>query len=233
MVASCLPPSPLRTTFNPSGTIFNFGYQPPAQDAAFEAQLLQRLQSLSGYQPPQHYAYGYQPLLSPNVYNPQLVNNNFPPQKKMTPSPLSMRHAYSESPVLEKKSSPFSGDSLQRQQSYQQLQVNHNAFGGASPQPQRSPVFQRPPADAQPAASQAQASSTQQQKRFIKPLDGQPQSRFIVQPPDDDPGRLFATLRIGDDSRPAITRSTSEKVPNRSELMSQVQRTAWARHTTK
>lgn len=32
---------------------------------------------------------------------------------------------------------------------------------------------------------------------------------------------------------PYITRSTSEKVPNRSELMQQVQRTAWARHTTK
>lgn len=30
-----------------------------------------------------------------------------------------------------------------------------------------------------------------------------------------------------------ITRSTSEKVPNRSQLMSEVQRTAWARHTTK
>jgi carboxyl-terminal PDZ ligand of neuronal nitric oxide synthase protein len=30
-----------------------------------------------------------------------------------------------------------------------------------------------------------------------------------------------------------ITRSTSEKVPNRSQVMSQVQRTQWARHTTK
>ncbi|XP_017843375.2 capon-like protein isoform X2 [Drosophila busckii] len=30
-----------------------------------------------------------------------------------------------------------------------------------------------------------------------------------------------------------ITRSTSEKVPNRSQMMSQVQRTLWARHTTK
>lgn len=30
-----------------------------------------------------------------------------------------------------------------------------------------------------------------------------------------------------------ITRSTSEKVPNRSQIMSQVQRTQWARHTTK
>lgn len=30
-----------------------------------------------------------------------------------------------------------------------------------------------------------------------------------------------------------ITRSTSEKVPNKSNLMSQVHRTTWARHTTK
>jgi hypothetical protein len=30
-----------------------------------------------------------------------------------------------------------------------------------------------------------------------------------------------------------ITRSTSEKVPNRSQMMSHVQRTQWARHTTK
>lgn len=52
------------------------------------------------------------------------------------------------------------------------------------------------------------------------------------------------TLRVDDTSSPRrttsmsngppfITRTTSEKVPNRSELMSQVQRTVWARHTTK
>ena len=32
---------------------------------------------------------------------------------------------------------------------------------------------------------------------------------------------------------PYVTRTASEKVPNRSELMLQVQREAWARHTTK
>ena len=32
---------------------------------------------------------------------------------------------------------------------------------------------------------------------------------------------------------PFITRSTSEKVPHRNEILAQVQRTAWARHTTK
>lgn len=53
------------------------------------------------------------------------------------------------------------------------------------------------------------------------------------------------TLRVTDESGhitnakklPAtpsfIQRSTSEKVPNRSQIMSQVQRTTWARHTTK
>ncbi|XP_058829871.1 capon-like protein isoform X4 [Topomyia yanbarensis] len=53
----------------------------------------------------------------------------------------------------------------------------------------------------------------------------------------------LVTLKITDESGvvtrrlPAtpsfITRSTSEKVPNRSQIMSQVQRTQWARHTTK
>lgn len=52
----------------------------------------------------------------------------------------------------------------------------------------------------------------------------------------------MSSLRVsGEDKRnmqgvsngPYITRSTSEKVPNRSEMMLQVQRTAWARHTTK
>lgn len=39
-----------------------------------------------------------------------------------------------------------------------------------------------------------------------------------------------ATLRR---NGPFITRSTSEKVPHRNEILAQVQRTAWARHTTK
>lgn len=55
----------------------------------------------------------------------------------------------------------------------------------------------------------------------------------------------FVTLKVTDESgnitnqrklsaTPSfITRSTSEKVPNRSQIMSEVQRTTWARHTTK
>lgn len=64
--------------------------------------------------------------------------------------------------------------------------------------------------------------------------------RVIVPVPSnstDEAGNILASLRLTDELRPfngpGITRSTSEKVPNRSELMSHVQRTAWARHTTK
>lgn len=67
--------------------------------------------------------------------------------------------------------------------------------------------------------------------------DSEGRVRVIVPVPSgaEDAGELLRALRIDDFPRnvPPIQRSTSEKVPNRSELMSQVQRTAWARHTTK
>lgn len=48
----------------------------------------------------------------------------------------------------------------------------------------------------------------------------------------DEAGNVTNTRKIS--ATPSfIQRSTSEKVPNRSQMMSQVQRTQWARHTTK
>ncbi|KAK5642604.1 hypothetical protein RI129_008771 [Pyrocoelia pectoralis] len=244
MVTSCLPSSPLRTTFNPSGQVFNFSYPPPPPppEPSFESQLLQRLQSLSGYTPP--YPYNYQTLMQPNLYNPPLMNNTYqlqpPPQKKFSHSPLNVMQSYthSGSPILERKVSPSrSMTDYQHQQdqiNHNQLQVNQNTqrlspgLQKTSPQPPTSPTTQR------------------REPHYIKPLsqlgtltttDVQGRVRVIVPVPsgsrEDDTGNLLASLRIGDEFRPSITRSTSEKVPNRSELMSQVQRTAWARHTTK
>lgn len=246
MVTSCLPPSPLRTTYNPSGSVFNFAYPAP-QDGCFENQLLQRLQALSGYTPPS-YSYNYQPLLQPSIYNPPLINSNYnlqpPPQKKMQHSPLGVVPSYTGSPVLERRVSPARNTDYQFQQdqiNQNQLQVNQNI-------PRLSPQSRSQAQAAPQAQAQAQGSPQPQRKeaQFIKPLsqlgtltttDVQGRVRVIVpvpsRSPDDDAGNLLASLRINDDFRPAITRSTSEKVPNRSELMSQVQRTAWARHTTK
>lgn len=273
-VTSCLPASPLRNTFNPSGGVFNFSF-PPA-DTSFESQLLQRLQALSGYTPPQ-YSYNYNqniPYLQPNLYAQPLVNNNYtlqpPPQKKLPPSPLAVRHSYSGSPVLEKRPSPVRNIELQnlnfqppnqtyqqqnqnyqpnqnfQQQNYQQQQPNQ-----PYQQQQRSNINLQNHLQVQSSNQQSPQASPQGDRKephFIKPLsqmgtltttDVDGRLRVIVPVPAnaDDAGSLLASLRLGEDIRPAnvptITRSTSEKVPNRSELMSQVQRTAWARHTTK
>ncbi|XP_031347232.1 uncharacterized protein LOC116173716 isoform X1 [Photinus pyralis] len=236
MVTSCLPSSPLRTTFNPSGQVFNFAYPPPPEPS-FETQLLQRLQSLSGYTPP--YPFNYPTLMQQNLYNPALMNSTYqlqpPPQKKFSHSPLMQPYTHSGSPVLERRVSPARSSAdyqlQQDQMNHNQLQVNQSAqrlSPGSQTQPPTSPTVQR------------------REPQYIKPLsqlgtltttDVQGRVRVIVPVPsgsrEDDTGNLLASLRIGDEFRPSITRSTSEKVPNRSELMSQVQRTAWARHTTK
>lgn len=50
----------------------------------------------------------------------------------------------------------------------------------------------------------------------------------------DECGNIMNSRKQSSSATPsAITRTTSEKVSNRSQLMSEVQRTAWARHTTK
>lgn len=292
-VTSCLPASPLRTTYNPTGSVFNFSYPPPV-DASFETQLLQRLQSLSGYSPP-HVQYNYNqslPYLQPNIYSQPLVNNNYtlqpPPQKKLPPSPLAVRHSYSGSPVLDKRISPARNTDLQNvnfqspqqntnqtnfqnfaqspqnfAQSNQNLQQSNQNFQKSNQnyQQQQNQNFNQTNSrqnlnlqnhlQVQSNSRQSPQSSPQHDRKeaqFIKPLsqmgaltttDIDGRLRVIVPVPAnaDDAGSLLASLRLGEDLRPAnvpsITRSTSEKVPNRSELMSQVQRTAWARHTTK
>lgn len=264
-VTSCLPTSPLRTSFNPAGNVFTYPY--PPTDPSIEAQLLQRLQALCGYTPPQ-YSYLNQNLpFLPNVYNqPPLMNNNYtlqpPPQKKLTPSPLAMRHSYSSSPILDKRISPGRNDSLQNlHQGYQQ-----NMSGAAYHQNMNYQSNQNLNQIPQQSSQHLQVQNNSHQQRqspqrnvspkvdapvsespvFIKPLsqmgaltttDTEGRVRVIVPVPSTDQAAgMMSSLRLGDDFRTnvsSITRSTSEKVPNRSELMSQVQRTTWARHTTK
>ena len=252
-MTSCLPPSPLRTNYNPAGTVFNFSYPPP-MDAGFDSQLLQRLQSMGGYSNPSPYAYNYQtlPFLS-GLYGQPLINNNYtlqpPPQKKMASSPMGLRHSYAgTSPVMERRLSP--GRNVESQYSpaaqYSPPQGNHLQVQGNT---------QGNHLQVQQNVHQRQPSPDRRDSQFIKPLsqmgtltttDSEGRVRVIVPVPSggaDDAGNMLAnlrlsdTLRVSDDLRtlngPAITRSTSEKVPNRSELMSQVQRTMWARHTTK
>ncbi|XP_018565936.1 capon-like protein isoform X2 [Anoplophora glabripennis] len=266
-VTSCLPSSPLRSTFNPGGNVFNFPYQPPVDTPSFESQLLQRLQSLNAaYNPPSPFAYNYNqtlPFLSSNLYSQPLLNNSYnlqqPPQKKLQQSPLTMRHSYAGA---ETRLSPARSNEQVSTPQYQ------NQQNSVQSQQQPNSPYQQPPSNNQNQSSQhlqvhqnvrQQRETTpnphnspqteRRESQFIKPLaqmgtltttDTEGRVRVIVPVPsnsNEDAGALLSNLRITDDLRllngPPITRSTSEKVPNRSELMSQVQRTAWARHTTK
>ncbi|KAF5303689.1 hypothetical protein FQR65_LT00833 [Abscondita terminalis] len=244
MVATCLPSSPLRTTFNPAGSVFNYNY--PPQEPTFEGQLLQRLQQLSGYTPP--YQYNYQQLLQPNVYSAPLLNSTYPlqpvPQKKFSPMNL-QPFTHAGSPVLERRVSPGRNVDFQLQQqdqiNHNQLQVNQT-LSRLSPQPKpqintkQSPPHTSPQPPTSPTVQRRQQQQQQQHpQHYIKPLsqlgtltttDVQGRVRVIVPVPsgsqEDDTGNLLASLRLGDEFRPTITRSTSEKVPNRSELMSQM-----------
>lgn len=109
-------------------------------------------------------------------------------------------------------------------------------------------------ASSKPSDRPSNEESQEDEGQFIKPLsqsepvtttesDGrvrvivpvtETESALRLEPPPskrrESPIRRNLNLPNGP---PFITRSTSEKVPNRSELMSQVQRTQWARHTTK
>ncbi|KRT82263.1 hypothetical protein AMK59_4436 [Oryctes borbonicus] len=268
-VTSCLPSSPLRTAFAPAQGLFS-NFSMPQPDLSLEAQLLQRLQALCGYTPPQ-YSYNLNQSLPfmPNLYSQPMVNNNYtlqpPPQKKLPPSPLAVRHSYSGSPILDNRISPNKNDSMQSlnlgfQHNYSS---GHNLSQYSSNQNYQSnqSLNQIPQQSSQHLQVQAPSQQRQSPQRnlqnvspksdrgepqFIKPLsqvgtltttDTEGRVRVIVPvPSSDEASSMMSTLRINDDFRssvPTITRSTSEKVPNRSELMSQVQRTAWARHTTK
>lgn len=191
------PPSPIRNTFAQPLAYNPYNYQTTGE-------LLQRLQSLAAYSPPNQspfvpYNYNF-PFQYPPVFNPPVVNSytlQAPPQKKLPPSPLAVRHQ-------------------------QQTTIK-------TPEEERS----------------SSVTSIDSENQFIRPLsqvgtltttDSEGRVRVIVPVPSgaEDAGELLRAIRLREEeySRP-IQRTVSEKVPNRSELMSQVQRTAWARHTTK
>lgn len=74
----------------------------------------------------------------------------------------------------------------------------------------------------------------QQQQHVLTPIlsRGEKKNHSVTLKVTDEAGNVTNQRKLP--AQPSfITRSTSEKVPNRSQMMSQVQRTQWARHTTK
>lgn len=99
---------------------------------------------------------------------------------------------------------------------------------------QLTPVLKRPEkkvtlSSASPSCSSSQASSLRSDSNRSNP-------NMVTLKITDEEGHSHSPKRGSQplSATPSfITRSTSEKVPNRSQMMQQVQRTTWARHTTK
>ncbi|XP_054273968.1 carboxyl-terminal PDZ ligand of neuronal nitric oxide synthase protein-like isoform X1 [Macrosteles quadrilineatus] len=183
--------------------VFNFGLA----DQQFQNQLLQRLQNITPQYRNQYYPVGGMYQQNTQQTSPQQFNFR-----------VSQASSYASSPVLAHK----------KQESEEGSQ------------------FIRP-------LSQGGLTTTETEGRTrvlvgadddvdVPRLDPPPSGAKRKDGKRDQLSAAFNTLRVSDEEElrrpgfqngPFITRSTSEKVPNRSELMSQVQRTAWARHTTK
>lgn len=220
------PPSPRhRTAAYHMPMNFDFSFNQPAQtvDQQFQAQLLQRLQSLTGTiaNTPAGQYQQRQPMQQ-QQYPPHLFA--LPPtsvhqqQPSVSPTTINCRVSqassspYSASPVTNRSTS---GDSV--------TCCNDGIIKPLSDDHQVTVVVDRtaeepPPPPPEPATPVLSPPPPGKQKSLLK-VSGRTGS-----------GGKKTTTVVGNGP---ITRSTSEKVPNKSNLMSQVHRTTWARHTTK
>lgn len=198
--------------------VFNFGLP----DQQFQSQLLQRLQNIN---PPFRQSQYYSNV--GNVYSQQNTQTQSSPQFNFR---VSQASSYTSSPVLPHKNQESEDGSQFIRPLSQAGTITTTETDGrtrvlvGSDEDQKDPPRLDPP----PPSGAKKKDPSYPGKR------------------QDQLAAAFTTLRVSPDDRemrrpnsglmqngPFITRSTSEKVPNRSELMSQVQRTAWARHTTK
>ncbi|XP_065213393.1 carboxyl-terminal PDZ ligand of neuronal nitric oxide synthase protein isoform X3 [Planococcus citri] len=220
--SSYLPSSPLHRQ-SAQSSIFNFGFSPTNDQ--FQTQLIQQLQNLNNT---------YHNQKSNNLYNQQM-STLYPPQQQSqnAGSPSFRMSPYSVSPI------PGQGSNESPRIDRRKADDSHLI----------KPLSQ---------GETITATDGDGRVRVIVPVCEEDTPVPRLEPPpaghkrskEASPTKLgnqltcdMSSLRVsGEDKRnvqgvatngPYITRSTSEKVPNRSDLMLQVQRTAWARHTTK
>lgn len=215
------PPSPrLRAGAYHMPMNFDFNFNPPAQtvDQQFQAQLLQRLQSLTGTianTPTGHqYQHQQQQQRPPSSYQPHLFASSSHQQPSVSPTinRVSQASSYSGSPVTNRSTSGDSGTNdgiIKPLSDDHQVTVVVDRTAEEPPPDPAPPVLSPPPAGKQKSLLKVSGAGG---------TSGRPSG-----------GRKTTTV-VGNGP---ITRSTSEKVPNKSNLMSQVHRTTWARHTTK
>lgn len=231
------PPSPRhRTAYHnmaPMNFDFNFNQPAPTADQQFQTQLLQRLQSLTGTIANNVSAGGgqYQQRPGSSPYLQQQPQHQlFAPvphqqqQSSVSPTATINRLSQQSSPYTPNRGSASSsggdGGFCGNDGIIKPLSDDHH-------QQQHVTVVVDRTAEEPPPTEQAAPPPV-----LSPPPPGKQKSLLKVSGgggPSKTAGKKTATV-VGNGP---ITRSTSEKVPNKSNLMSQVHRTSWARHTTK
>lgn len=215
----------------PSG-LYSFTFPTPEQQ--FQVQLMQRLQSLTGYQ-----AHPYS-MMPPTVYHTlpsaiYSIPNTFPQMKTYKSPPATKAGSSIDINVETPNEEIQQGPKLE-------------------PPPKKTSVTESPsqktgvstPSTSKRKGQEGSSSSSSVPVPISKVQSFLQAPKTPVLSPKSSYQNAFAsalssimTLRDSGKNKnqsqsngpPFITRSTSEKVSNRSELMDQVQRTAWARQT--
>ncbi|XP_069966956.1 capon-like protein isoform X3 [Bactrocera oleae] len=165
---------------------------------------------------------------------------------QLTPSPMSTltRNSYAHSPQLQQQQHEV--DALQQQLSSIDQNLNNlideqlmKPLGGSMISTSSngniaagSPSGTRESSRSSSTLDSASPSSPRVRTGGATNNNNEPRFNTVMLKVTDEAGNVTNQRKLS--ATPSfIQRSTSEKVPNRSQIMSQVQRTAWARHTTK
>lgn len=199
----------------------------------FQAQLLERLHNISPYQP-QRSPYN---TPSPYTMGPSLLvpPNNIPTNSaQLSPSHsmslrVSQSNSFSSSPIMTHKLDNYVGNTENTEYKStfikpipctNERNVNHEAVGK---QDRNNLHEEIPPIVLDPPPQGKRSETTSKHVPTKENLNGQISSKNVQK-------NLATILRT---TGPPPSRTTSARLPSRNDLMSEVQRTTWARHTTK
>lgn len=261
-----VPSSPKQRFYSQSTNSTPYSFTFPLPEQQFQAQLLQRLQNMNGYQ---NIPYS---ILTPNVYQPMSTglysfSNTFPQVKQpFNKGTATNTTTSTTTAATTTATTPTATDLILDSNVVNDGEKNTTS---SAEEPQTPMMLDPPPMDKKPIYSKQKSrekSSTGDNGNRRKSRVESPPSVIIPTTDKSTTGRFggtssppplkspiqsqksyqnaftsalssFITLRGSDSAkkpkneRPNITRSTSEKVSSRSELMDLVQRTTWARQT--
>ena len=154
----------------------------------------------------------------------------------LTPSPIGTlnRNSYSNSPITdEMRMSIEKNLNALDEQLIKAISNGNIAASNSRENSRSSSTVESPLTSMGRSSSNLNNSNNNNNNNDISPsTSSSPRFNTVMLKVTDEAGNVTNQRKLS--ATPSfITRSTSEKVPNRSQIMSQVQRTAWARHTTK